>query len=231
MNNKLPSICYKMPLIKTKLDEKCPLVSGNIPTVRVRRVNRGVTLIELMIAFVVLAVMLGYGVPGFRNFILNGRITTYSNDLLGELATARSEAIKRNNTVVICRSNNPTATPPSCASDASGTWESGWIIFEDGITAKNNKFSTSDAGDVLIRVHEPVTGSLTLRNSDSNLVGLVAFTKDGLTTLPAVATSDPPHHFKLCDSRGKDYARAIVLESTGRARIDRLSTLSTLTCP
>jgi len=192
----------------------------------------GFTLIELMVAFVVVAVLIGVAVPGFRTFILNGRVTTNTNDLLGELATARSEAIKRNATVVICRSDNPTATTPACSSGTANTWETGWLLFEDGATANNKTFSTGDVGDVLIRVHEPLTGNLTLRgNNTTNLGNFVAFTREGLTTLPAVAAKDTPHHFKLCDSRGKEYARAIVLESSGRARIDRLSTLSSLSCP
>jgi len=227
----IPFICSNIPFINSGIPKNMPTVGINKPFILSRNKSNGFTLIELMVSFVVVAVLVMVAVPGFQTFIKNGRITTNSNDLLGELATARSEAIKRNNTVVICRSANPTAATPACAGGAAGTWETGWILFEDGAAAKNNTFSTGDAGDVLIRIHEPLTGNLTLRSNGASLADSIAFTREGLTTLPVVAAGATPNHFKLCDSRGQEHARAIVLESTGRARIDRLSTFAALTCP
>ena len=74
----------------------------------------GFTLMELMLVITVAAVILGVGVPNFRQFMLNSRMTTAANDLLAAIHTARSEAIKRREQVVMCFSNNPTAAVPAC---------------------------------------------------------------------------------------------------------------------
>lgn len=44
---------------------------------------------------------------------------------------ARSEAVRRNGGVVMCRSANPEAIDASCAAGTLAGWESGWIIFHD----------------------------------------------------------------------------------------------------
>ena len=58
------------------------------------RYSRGVTLIELMIAIVIVAVLIGIGVPSFRNAALASRLSAVANNLLASAQLARSEAIK-----------------------------------------------------------------------------------------------------------------------------------------
>ncbi len=79
----------------------------------VRRVA-GFTLIELMVAVLVVSVLMGIGVPSFRDFIRDQRLRATGTDLRIALMTARSEAIKRNTALNL----NPSA---------SG-WGAGWII-------------------------------------------------------------------------------------------------------
>ena len=216
--------CYLVghfiPFVWSLNPYKRPLVCQNRPISN----NLGFTLVELIITLVIAGVLLGIGVPNFRTFIQNSRITTQSNELVGELATARSEALKRNLAVVVCRSADPTAGTPTCTV-GGGTWETGWLVFADANA--NNSFSAAD-GDTLLRVHEVIAGNITLRGNSAALGDFLTFNRSGTTTLAVAAQ---PHHFKLCDSRGPSSARAIVLEPTGRARIDRLSTFATLTCP
>jgi type IV fimbrial biogenesis protein FimT len=225
-----PFVCGNRPFVSSEKYQIIPFISNNVPFIGIKHSQRGFTIIELMITLVVISLLAGVGIPGFRNFILNSRITTQSNDLVGELAIARSEAIKRNTTVVLCRSANPTATTPTCSTGSTGskTWESGWLVFQD---ANGDKVYTTAGGDTLLRVHEAITGGNTLRGSDTELGDYLAFTRDGVTTLTVLAAGVTAHHFKVCDSRGAGNARAILLEPTGRARIDRLSTFSSLTCP
>lgn len=209
-----------LPFVGSFTPHKLPLVCRNRPTGN----NLGFTLIELIITLVIVGVLLGIGVPNFRSFIQNSRITSQSNELVGVLATARSEALKRNQAVVVCRSADPTAVTPTCTV-GGGTWETGWLVFAD--QNNNNSFTAAD-GDTLLKVYSGLTGNNTLRGNSAALVDFVTFNRSGTTTLAAAAT---PHHFKLCDTRGAGSARAIVLEPTGRPRIDRLATFATLTCP
>ena len=54
------------------------------------------TLIELMIAIAVAAVVLTLGVPGFGRVIERNQLTAHINELVSTLRFARSEAIRRN---------------------------------------------------------------------------------------------------------------------------------------
>lgn len=74
----------------------------------------GFTLIELMITVLVVAVLLGIGVPSFRSLIVDQRMRAVSTDLRIALNTTRSEAVKRNRSVIL---------EPSAAG-----WGGGWSI-------------------------------------------------------------------------------------------------------
>lgn len=225
-----PFVCKEMPFVKHKRCAFSPFIDKNIPFVCFYNRQRGFTLIELLITVVLVGVLLGIGVPNLRSFIQNSRITTQSNDVIGFLAVARSEAIKRNKTVVLCRSDNPTAATPACATGGTGTWETGWLLFLD--SDESNTFSTASVPpDELLRVHEAIPDGMTLRGNSAQLSDYMAFAPSGMTKLTAPAAGDPAHHFRLCDSRGAAFGRAVVLETTGRARISRQSTFAELTCP
>ena len=60
-----------------------------------RALARGFTLLELMLAITVAAVILGLGAPNMAEFIRNSRMTSAANDALAALHMARTEAIKR----------------------------------------------------------------------------------------------------------------------------------------
>ena len=86
---------------------------------------RGVTLIELLVALSVLSILLAVGVPSFSQFTENTRLNSYANTMFSHMMLARSEAIKRNTRVAICKSLDGSA----CAS--SGDWGQGWAVFVD----------------------------------------------------------------------------------------------------
>jgi len=81
----------------------------------VKRTQRGFTLIEMMVTVTIIAVMLGVGVPSFRNFIAGQKVKSASHDLMTALVLARSEAIKRNADVTV-------------APVTADTWVSGWTV-------------------------------------------------------------------------------------------------------
>lgn len=116
--------------------------------------SSGVTLIELLVTISILAILLTVAVPSFQSFIANNRVDTFANNLFSSFLLARSEGIKRNKQVMVCRSSNGT----SC----SGAWNEGWIVFVD--TNKNG----SPAGDST----EPILLKISAQEGSFNLSGL-----------------------------------------------------------
>ncbi len=58
--------------------------------------QRGVTLIELMIAIAVMAILLAIGVPSFTVWLQNSQIRTATESIVNGLQLARAEAVRRN---------------------------------------------------------------------------------------------------------------------------------------
>ena len=90
-----------------------------------RRLARGLTLIELMIALAVGAILMSLAAPSFRQSLGKHRLGSVASELTGAVQLARAEAIRNNRRVTLCRSENGSA-----CSNASSTWP-GWILFVD----------------------------------------------------------------------------------------------------
>ncbi|WP_372015317.1 GspH/FimT family pseudopilin [Pseudoxanthomonas sp. 10H] len=88
--------------------------------------QRGFTLVELMVTVAVLAILVGLATPSFTSVINSNRLTSQANEFMADLQLARSEAVRRNRTVRLCRS----ADGATCAAGA-GDWTS-WIVILPG---------------------------------------------------------------------------------------------------
>lgn len=97
---------------------RIPSQSRSIPAVGAPRRARGFTIVELMTALAVAAVLMMIAVPSFSNMINSNRLTTAANAMIGALNSARMEAVKRNGSVQFC--SNVAATNTTGASDALG---------------------------------------------------------------------------------------------------------------
>lgn len=84
------------------------------------------TLIEMMMAIAVMAVLLAVAVPSFTGIIRSQRVKTAAFDLQSSLVYARSEAIKRSSNVDLV---------PVSTSD----WASGWSIVAGSTTLRTQQ--------------------------------------------------------------------------------------------
>ena len=114
-----------------------------------RPILRGLTLIELMIALAVGAILMSLAAPSFRQALGKSRLSSTASELTGAVQLARAEAIRNNRRVVLCRSEDGSA----CSSSAS-SWP-GWIVFVD-----NNGDGIRNNGEVLVKtgtIDSPLT--------------------------------------------------------------------------
>lgn len=128
--------------------------------------SRGMSLLELMMALTVLGITLAIGIPAFRTFTVESRITAATNDVVTALNLARSEALRRAGVAVACASSNQS----TCS--GANDWTVGWIVFSDA-----NANGTVDA-DELLQVWPAVNGGLTLTGDQNR----VAYNSIGMST-------------------------------------------------
>jgi len=190
-----------------------------------KRNNYGFTLIELMITLVVAVIVLTVAVPSLQDMVTSNRVATEVNSLVATLNRARSEAIKRGESVKLCASNTCTGT---------GNWSDGWILFRD-----TDDDGVVDTGE-LITMSQAFDDSDTLSYKEDKLGGVakpsVLFKGDGFAFEKGV--------FKLCvdgDTAAK-YASSVYISATGRVRLSSdtdgsgihdngLATSTELSCP
>lgn len=162
----------------------------------------GFTLIELMVALSVLAILLTTGVPNIRSTIENNRLTAVTNNLVASLNIARSEAVKQGLNSTICTSNDQS----SCTASA---WTSGWLIWVD-----SNNNSTLDAPEEIIRAAEAWKGTMTVTAANTT----IGFSSTGLTNTPGI--------LKICDSRTGNLGKQLRILAGGS-----VSLTTAVACP
>lgn len=159
---------------------------------------RGFTLIELMITVAIAAILLVVVAPSFNEAIMTNKLASFANNFVASAQLARSESIKRNSTVRLCRS----ADGAACA--ASGGWEQGWIVFHD---PDNN--AARDPDETVIQVQQALSHDYRFTGDSYSL----AFQSSGAGATPASLT--------LCRAQPSPgpQERNIVVSATGRPSV------------
>lgn len=165
---------------------------------------RGFTMMELLVALAVGAILLTIALPGYAFLVNSSRLTTATNDLVAALQLARSEAIKRGIRVTVCKTSNAMAAAPVC--DPSASWQQGWLVFVDG-GAKG----VIDSEDVLLRVKDRVPPPAVI--TTSNFGSFVSYLPSGVSQAPNGLANGT---LRVCVA---SVQRDIIINSTGRIRL------------
>jgi type IV fimbrial biogenesis protein FimT len=185
----------------------------------VRQAEQGFTLLELMVAITIGALILGLGIPSFRNYLRSAELTRTANDLLGALYLARGEAVKRRRNVVVCLSAAPDDSTPACNAGSSSP---AWIVFVD-----NDSDLVVDAGETVLQRRRASGSGVSLRSIPVGNAGYYAYAPTGFGATFGAGTAISG--IALCDSRGNasangadlSKARGLVLSAAGRPRVTR----------
>jgi type IV fimbrial biogenesis protein FimT len=151
--------------------------------------QRGFTLVELMVTVAVLIILITAGVPSFTDLVQNQRVKTAVSDLHSTLVFARSEAIKRNAEVTVNRNG--------------ASWSGGWNV------------QTTDAVPATLKT-QAALDNISLNASSSESV--IRYRRDGRlnTTLPNMPS--PNIVVSLVDN-GNVIARCVAVDPSGRANV------------
>ncbi len=118
------------------------------------RRGSGFTLVEMMIVLAVMAIIAAIAVPSFQSVITTNTLATQANDLVAALNYARSEAVKRRQTVTLTANNGT-------------NWENGWTI--------------TAADGTLLRNYDALQGNTTLTATVNSVQYLASgFTNSGV---------------------------------------------------
>ena len=185
----------------------------------------GFTIVELMVTLLVAAILAAIAVPSFRATIEGNRVTAATNALVATLQQARSEAVRRNARITICKGG---ASATDCNTATGSSWEDGWILFSD---KKVDTGLAVDAGQDQILRHggQGLAGTIKIVEKGSG-PGYVSFNASGRFVTVGATAAPMSTVFRVCSSSsalGDDSrARDISVSAAGVISSQRATSVS-----
>ncbi len=164
----------------------------------------GFTLIELMIAIGLTALLMAMAVPAMDAFVTNARQTGAINDFVSSMHIARSTAITTNSRVTICAS----ASGTNCE---AVSWDQGWIVYSD-----LDSDQAVDANESIIAQSQGVEGF----SIQSGEFGQFLMYRPNGRVMNASINGNSGQ-FEVCDDRGSNYAKVMIIDLSGRPRTSK----------
>jgi type IV fimbrial biogenesis protein FimT len=169
----------------------------------------GVTTLELAISIALVAIILAMGVPSFRDYGQERRMTAAVSQLHSGLVLARNEAINRQLHTVAC----PEASAGGCANHAR--WHGGWLTFAD-----ENGDREWQPGEPVLR-RSGVTAGITVASTAS---------RTRIRFFPGGSAPGSNATITFCDDRGPPRARQLRISASGRIRTTRATEVAEIDC-
>jgi type IV fimbrial biogenesis protein FimT len=166
-----------------------------------KNLNSGFTLLELLIVISIVGVLLVAVVPTLSNVIDGNKVSAESRKMMSTIAFSRSEAVKRNTFVTVCKSSNAT----SCETGTDADWHDGWLVFAD----INNDGALDSGEEVVKRINSTSAGVVI--NAGSTIANRFTYRPTG-----SISNAGS---FVVCPESGDiTLAKKIVISIVGRPR-------------
>ena len=169
-----------------------------------RSFSRGFTLIELMIAVALTALLLGLAVPALDMFTTNARQTGAINDFVSSMHIARSTAVTTNFRTTVCASESGINCEPV-------DWDRGWIVFND-----RDADQAVDNDENIVASSNGIDG-LSIQSGEFGQ--FLMYRPNGRVMTTSAAGN--AGQFTVCDNRGSDYAKVLIVDLSGRPRLSK----------
>jgi type IV fimbrial biogenesis protein FimT len=184
-----------------------PLRRGSAPPVSVA----AFTLVELVVALAVAALLTAMAMPSFRDWLSAYQLANHAKHLAETMTRARTEAVRRNDRVTLCKSPDGRR----CADAAR--WDEGFLVFVDG-----DHDGRVGADEPVLAVEGPAPPGVTI-DANRPLEDYVSYTSLGRARMLNGALQMGT--FTLCRS-GQRTLR-VVLANSGRVRTEKVAAV----CP
>ncbi|MER2494188.1 GspH/FimT family pseudopilin [Catenovulum sediminis] len=166
-------------------------------------IQRGFTLLELMLTLAIAGIALTLGIPSLLETIVENRINTVVMNLNKDIVSARSYAVNYETTITIC--------PLNSSNQCNNQWHNGYTVFID-----NNAdavFDSATERKLFVRAKVSTGDSLTFSDGSA-----LQYQFDGT---PITSFSNNQQGiFKYCPSVDNPelYSRAVIIGLSGRPR-------------
>lgn len=162
------------------------------------RNKQGFTLIELMVAIAIVAILSAIALPKMSDFLIKMRVDNEISEMQRLLLTARSIAINTGQNTTVCP-----LTAGACTNDWTGVVS---VFTNSSNTADNDKYDA--ATEQLVKLKDSIKTGDKLQFAHSGIV----YTPSGQLQFPTVASV-----FSYCPKDKADKSRGISLSLSGRS--------------
>ncbi len=175
----------------------------------VRQRAGGFTLLDFLIAIIILGILMGIVVPTLKDAVARIHAASARSAITTTLFDALRHATVLGREIVIC--------PASGAQCAGGVdWSPGWIAFID---TDGNRLRSP--GERIVRQQEALPAGIRLHGTPG---------RPRIVYQPNGGNGGSNITFTLCDRRGPKHAKALILSNGGRLRAGRAARARAAAC-